>query len=178
MRKIRQEKVPCQAWWLTPACRVLGSLRQAEFETGYKRLSQGARLPHWGAGLQLLMRASLRKCSLGRRPAGEEGGRELSSSRNQCEASSSQSQEDRKPRARKKKLTTGLAWGLLPGGHEEKRHRYWRSSGGLSWRLWQPLWDVCIARCGEPLRHVYRDRGARLSSQQRRELVGRGQWVA
>lgn len=55
------------------------------------------------------------------------------------------------------------------------RRRYWRSSGGLSWRLWQPLWDVCIALCGEPLRCVYRDRGRSktvLSARQRASREG------
>lgn len=97
MRKIRQERVPRQAWWLTPACGVLGSLRQAEFETslGLQETiskSKVTTLGRWAAianeGLTEEMLSGQKTC--------RRGGRELSSSRNQWEASSRQSQEDRK----------------------------------------------------------------------------------
>ena len=81
---------------------------------GYKRLSQRARLPHWGAGLQVLMsfpwRASLRKCSLGEdlQERREEGALlQQKSVGSQFQTDSPKKTESH--RARKKKLTAGLA---------------------------------------------------------------------
>lgn len=145
MRNIRQEKVPCQAWWLTPACQALGSWRQAEFETslGLQETISKSKVPYWGARLQLLMsfpwRASLRKSSLGKdlqerraegrsSPAAEISGKPVADK---------QSQEDRKPQSQEEAAdhrTGGVCF-------LESMRRYW-SSAGLS----------CMACCGEPLR--------------------------